>query len=74
MIVATLGSRGVSRSAAGPEAVALRVERALANRPRLRLPEGGDVLVRDWADRAAPEVARASTQLIEELRTGLSNV
>ncbi|HEX4475327.1 MAG TPA: hypothetical protein VH142_09640 [Polyangiaceae bacterium] len=67
----TLAARGISPKMAEPESVAFRVERALASRPRLRLPEGGEELVRVWAAGAAAGVGKASADVLGEVALGL---
>ncbi len=67
----TLAARGISSKMAEPESVAFRVERALASRPRLRLPAGGEALVRVWAAGAAAGVEGASAAVLGEVARGL---
>jgi hypothetical protein len=67
-----LSERGVTASSRGPGAAALRVTRALASRPRLRLTDGGEAIVQTWAHLAAPIVAAAAGALVGEIQTGLA--
>jgi hypothetical protein len=66
-----LCERGVTTSSRGAAAAALRVTRALASRPRLRLTDGGEAIVNAWALASAPLVAAAADELVGELRSGL---
>ena len=66
-----LETRGVSERAADANAVAWRVARALAGRPRFRLDEQGERTVLAWAEQAAYSVAEAADSVIAELRAGL---
>lgn len=66
-----LEARGVSSGAADPGAVAWRVTRALAGRPRFRLDSEGERIVRAWAERTSSTVAEASHSVIAELCSGL---
>jgi hypothetical protein len=71
LLVSALVDRGVPRSAADPDAVAFRVRRALSRRPRLALTEGGEHIVRAWAESAADAVAAAAPVLVAEIVAGL---
>jgi hypothetical protein len=67
-----LSERGVTASSRGAGAAALRVTRALASRPRLRLTDGGEAIVQAWALATGPIVAAAAPTLVGEIRSGLS--
>jgi hypothetical protein len=71
-LVGALCSRGISRSHHTPEIVALRVARALANRPRLALDAAHHEQVVDWARLAEPRVLAQSQALLAELREALA--
>jgi hypothetical protein len=73
-LVRALSARGVRREHQAPEIVAFRVSRALAPRPRLALDPQSAVEVRNWAEATAPEVARATDELVAEVRLGLSEL
>jgi hypothetical protein len=66
-----LSKGGVTASSRGADAAALRVTRALASRPRLRLTGGGEAIVLEWARASAPIVAAAAGTLIGEIQSGL---
>jgi hypothetical protein len=71
MLTVALSERGVTAASRAAEATAVRVSRALASRPRLRLTEDGDRIVHAWAAAAGPLVALAAPKLVAELRAGL---
>ncbi len=70
-LLRALEDRGVSREHAKPEIVTLRIERALAPRPRLALAPNEVPLVRAWAESARDHVADAGEELLLEMRAGL---
>jgi hypothetical protein len=71
-LIDALIDRGVTPAARTAERAALRVTRALASRPRLRLTDEGAAIVREWTALTEPIVAAAADELIVELRRGLS--
>jgi hypothetical protein len=71
-LCAVLESRAVTSRHAEPELVALRLSRALADRPRLALDHDAERVVRRWASAASDIVARSAPALIDELRRALS--
>ncbi len=68
-----LAERGAAGDTGTPRAVAWRVTRALAARPRLRLDAAGELLVHSWAEATRPIVLRASDGLIGQIRAGLGD-
>jgi hypothetical protein len=70
-LLGVLLTRGIYASAAEPEAVALRVARALSPRPRIALRAEDQEIVRVWAERAMPRVSSAAEALVAEVLTGL---
>ncbi len=68
----TLLDRGVTPATRSAERAAFRVTRALATRPRLRLTAEGEAIVRVWAAASEHLVADAASELMTELRRGLS--
>lgn len=70
-LVSVLRERGIPDGAQSPAASAFRIARALAPRPRLRLDPDGERLVREWAEIAAPVIARAAEDLVQEILRGL---
>jgi hypothetical protein len=71
-LCSVLESRGVASQHGAPELVALRLSRALADRPRLALDDAAERVVRSWAEDARDAVLRSAPGLINELRHALS--
>jgi hypothetical protein len=71
-LCSVLESRGVTSQHGAPELVALRLSRALSDRPRLALDEAAEHVVRGWAEEAHDAVIRSAPALLEELRRALS--
>jgi hypothetical protein len=67
-----LESRGVTSQHVEPELVALRLSRALADRPRLALDAASERAVCGWASAAREIVVESAPALIDELRRVLS--
>jgi hypothetical protein len=55
-----------------PSFVANRLVFILSHRPRLAVPAGLEPLVYDWAEQAAPRVARRAAALFEQVETRLA--
>ncbi|HEX7671723.1 MAG TPA: hypothetical protein VF395_19150 [Polyangiaceae bacterium] len=70
-LVSVLAERGIPSEAQSPSTSAWRIARALAPRPRLRLDADGERLVREWAEIAAPVIALAARELVQEILRGL---
>jgi hypothetical protein len=70
-LVSILAERGIPDGAESAASSAMRIARTLAPRPRLRLDADGERLVREWAEIAAPVIARAAVDLIQEILRGL---
>jgi hypothetical protein len=68
---AILLDRGVTSDSGDPRAAAFRIVRALSGRPRLRVDEAGERIVRAWAEEARPVVAAAASQLVAEVLSGI---
>jgi acyl carrier protein phosphodiesterase len=62
---------GVPGSYGDPQAVAVRLVRILARRPRLRLDDTGEHAMLRFADRFAPRVRESAPQILAELRSAL---
>lgn len=67
-----LAARGISSELAAPNAVAARLTRALARRPRLALNERAQPLIREWIVQTVPRVQARAGTLIDELRRSLA--
>lgn len=63
--------RGAIDGDIAPESVAQRLQRALADRPRLALDDAAVLAARDWAHVARPAVFARATPLIHDLATQL---
>jgi hypothetical protein len=70
-LISVLAERGTPQGATTPATSAWRITRALAPRPRLRLDEEGERLVREWAEKAAGIVVLAADGLAREVLRGL---
>jgi len=66
-LIAAMQARGVSRQHTSPAVVALRVERALAGRPRLALQQRELPAVEAWADAASHSVRLKSPAITAAL-------
>lgn len=72
VLLGALRARGVTPESRRAEATALRVTRALASRPRLRLDAGGEEIVRAWAEATGPAVAAEAAAWLEDIRRQLA--
>jgi hypothetical protein len=72
VLLGALRARGVTPESRRAEATALRVSRALASRPRLRLASGGEEIVRAWAKATGPAVAAETPAWLEDIRRQLA--
>lgn len=70
-LIAGMRARGVSRQHTTPAIVALRVERALAGRPRLALEADEPLRVEEWARSAQRAVREQAPRIVGELRCAL---
>lgn len=67
-----LRARDVTPEHSSPAIVALRVERALSARPRLRLAAGDERRVAEWAASSRQPARSAALHIVDALRAGLT--
>lgn len=70
-LMARLLEYGIPEEAPAPEAVARRLHRVLASRPRLSFPEDRTSAVAEWVVHARPAVVGCTQSILEELRSRL---
>jgi hypothetical protein len=67
----TLQRHGISREGSPAERVAERLRRILEGRPRLRLDDAGQSVVRNWIVAARPSIVSRAPTLVRELEQRL---
>jgi hypothetical protein len=72
LLCGALRARGVTAETRRAESTALRVTRALATRPRLRLEGDGERIVREWAEATGPAVAAEAPAWLDDIRQSLA--
>jgi hypothetical protein len=67
----TLAFRGISQEDTPPELTAERLRRILEGRPRLRLDDAAQSVVREWVVAARPSIVSRAPTLVRELEQRL---
>ncbi|HEY4159082.1 MAG TPA: hypothetical protein VGM29_13330 [Polyangiaceae bacterium] len=67
----SLFARGILREEPAPELMAERLRRILEGRPRLRLDDAGQSVVREWIVAARPSIVSRAPTLVRELEQRL---